>query len=84
MNEANNNVAVLREAMNTYPSVAPGTVVRFTMDQRRYTYTALWVDRKWWLSGVWQGQRRFTNEEFLTEVLVLAEDVEVATQWEKV
>lgn len=79
-----NTMSVLREALRKSPTVEPGTVLRFSMDLSRYTYTALWIDGKWWFSGVWQGQRRFTNDEFLTKVLPLVENLEVATRWEKV
>jgi hypothetical protein len=64
--------------------VKEGTVVRF-VSGGLYTYVAVFVNNKWYLTGKgYFGGTVLSNEQFIEKVLSKVEDIEVATVFEAV
>lgn len=84
--ESSESVRLLRKAMRRRVPES-GTVVRFQCGDR-FTYVAVFVAHKWYLSGNGRffGGNTFTNENFVASVLghYGVTDIEVATDWELV
>ena len=93
----NEDVKALRKALNKNKKFSEGTVVRFKSsnaekydrgwsDVAYYSYAALYVAGRWWLTGVagYFGKNVFTTEEFVEKVLSknTTFDIEVATEFE--
>lgn len=84
------SAANLREELTERRSrIADGTVVRFTKrfanSTASYTYIALWINDRWYLSGRRDLAVALSHEEFLTELgartIVKAE---VAVDWDAI
>lgn len=88
----NESVKTLRKQIKRQPEeVKPGTVLLF--DSRNeatrvtYTYAALYIANKWWLTGAanYYGTNAFTHQRFV-ELVATKEihNVRVATEFESV
>lgn len=79
------NILAMKEVLGQIKRVSEGSVIRF-VSGGRYTYAAVYVGGKWWLTGTgkWYGGNVFDYEEFFTDVLACATDIQVATDWSTV
>lgn len=64
--------------------VAEGTVVKWKSNI--YTYAGVYAAGTWWITGTgrFYGKNYFTDEEFINNVLMKADSVEIATTWDEV
>lgn len=74
---------VLKKSLKKSKKVNDGTVVRFVALEK-YTYAAVYVAGFWWItgnSGMFNGVRKFTYNEFMNDVLSDCTNIEVAVNW---